>query len=75
MKHVPVINVSETGKVLKALRIKNGLTVRNIQDELNFTNPVCIYKWERGGSIPSIDNLVILAKLYGVRIDDILAVE
>ena len=31
-----------------------------------------IYRWQRGDALPSIDNLVILADLFGVQIDDII---
>lgn len=31
-----------------------------------------VYKWESGRSMPTIDNLVCLAYLFDVRIDDIV---
>lgn len=34
-----------------------------------------IYKWQRGDSMPTIDNLAVLAAVFGVRIDDIVAVK
>lgn len=34
-----------------------------------------LYKWERGQALPSLDNIVILAKLYEVTLDDLLVIE
>ena len=40
-----------------------------------FTNPQTIYKWQNGDCVPSIDNLVILAAVLGVTIDEILVTD
>ena len=34
-----------------------------------------IYKWQRGETLPTIENLVALSCIVGVRIDEILAAE
>ena len=31
-----------------------------------------IYKWQHGDNIPSVDNLIILADVLGVSMDDII---
>lgn len=38
------------------------------------TNPQSIYNWENPDmkNLPRIDNLVILAKFYNIRIDDLI---
>ena len=67
-----VLNVPETGKNIKDLRLAAGYTVKDLQKYFSLENPQAIYKWERGQSIPCPDNLVALADLYSVRVDDIL---
>ena len=72
---VPVIDLRATGQNIKTLRKAAGLSVRDLQEILGFTNPQAIYKWQNGDSSPSIDNLVILAAVLGVTIDEILVTD
>ena len=75
MKFVyPVINLIKTGENIKKLRIQNTLSVRELQDILGFDSPQAIYKWQWGDSLPSLDNLVVLAKVFKVSINDILII-
>ena len=69
---IPVIDLIATGKNIKRIREASGISVRDIQDVLGFTNPQAIYKWQKGECLPTIDNLVILASVLGVTIDEIL---
>ena len=68
----PVINAAATGRNIEALRKKRGLTVRDLQDVLGFATPQAIYKWQHGETIPSVDNLIILADVLGVSMDEII---
>ena len=72
---VPVIDLRATGQNIKNLRVAAGISVRDLQSILGFTNPQAIYKWQNGDCMPSIDNLVILAAVLGVTVDQILVVE
>ena len=72
---VPVIDLKATGQNIKTLRKAAGISVRDLQNVLGFTNPQAIYKWQNGDSLPSIDNLVILAAVLGVTIDEILVTD
>ena len=72
---VPVIDLTATGLNIKSLRKISGLTVRDLQSVLGFTSPQAIYKWQNGESLPSVDNLVILAAVLGVTIDEILVTD
>jgi len=51
------------------------LTVKDLQDAFGFGTPQAIYKWQQGLALPTIDNLVVLAALLGVKIDDILVTD
>ena len=66
------VDMIETGRNIARLRKINGLTIKDIQDAMGFNTPQAIYKWMRGESIPSVDNLVILSDLFDTAIDEIL---
>ena len=68
----PVIDPEATGRNIQRLRQQRGLTVRDLQAYFGFTEPQAIYKWQSGAALPTVDNLIILAALLQVRIDDIL---
>ena len=72
MNRIPVIDMTATGITITRLRINAGLTVTDLQDIFGFSPPQAIYKWQRGTALPTVDNLVVLATVFGVRIDDIL---
>lgn len=72
---IPVIDLRATGKNIKRIREASGITVRQIQNVLGFSNPQAIYKWQKGECLPTIDNLVILAAVFGVSIDEILVTD
>ncbi len=72
MNTIPVIDMTATGVNITRMRIRAGLTVKDVQDVFGFTTPQAIYKWQRGTALPTVDNLVVLAALFGVKIDDIL---
>ena len=72
---IPIIDLVATGKNIKRIREASGISVRDIQDVLGFTNPQAIYKWQKGECLPTIDNLVILASVLGVTIDEILVTD
>lgn len=69
---LPYIDVIETGININDLRMSAGLSVKDIQNVFGFSTPQSVYKWIRGDSIPSVDNLVVLAKVLGVTINDII---
>ena len=69
---LPYIDVIATGININDLRMSAGLSVKDIQNVFGFSTPQAIYKWIRGDSIPSVDNLVVLAKVLGVTINDII---
>lgn len=75
MLNIPSINMDKTGQNIVTLRQQAGLSVRDLQDIFGFTTPQAIYKWQHGTALPTIDNLVVLAAIFQVRVDDILAVD
>lgn len=72
---IPTIDMVKTGQNIAILRKKAGLTVKELQEAFGFGTPQAIYKWQKGAALPTIDNLVVLAALFGVKVDDILITE
>lgn len=68
----PVIDPVATGANICRLRKDRGLTVRDLQQYFGFEEPQAIYKWQRGQSLPSVDNLYALSALLQVPMNEII---
>ena len=68
----PTIDLMRTGANIVRLRKAAGLTVHDLQMVFGVNSPQAIYKWQHGAALPTVDNLIVLAALLHVRIDDIL---
>lgn len=60
---MPIIDMKATGTNIKAMIKQCG-----------FNTPQAIFKWMRGDAVPTIDNMIILADMFGVPIDKIIIV-
>ena len=74
MVDIPTIDLALTGANIMKLRKAAGLSVHDLQSSFGFNSPQAIYKWQNGTALPTVDNLVVLAALLGVRIEDILVI-
>lgn len=72
---IPVINLPMTGTKINLLRKKANISVKEIQEVFGFENPQAIYKWIHGRNLPTVDNLIILAEIFNVGVDDILSID
>jgi transcriptional regulator with XRE-family HTH domain len=72
---IPTINVEETGMRIDVLIHESEYSVRDISEKLGFETPQAVYKWMQGKTLPKLDNLVALAGILNVSIDDILVIE
>ena len=68
----PVIDLAATGQNIVRLRKERGLSVKDLQQYFGFEEPQAIYKWQRGESLPCVDNLYALGALLNVPMDEIL---
>ena len=68
----PVIDPAATGRNIVRLRKQKGLTVRDLQAWFRFDEPRAIYKWQKGQSLPTVDNLYALSALLEVPMDSII---
>ena len=69
MMTYPMINTAATGQNINRMRIEA------MQQVFGFTTPQAIYKWIHGTAMPTIDNMVILAAMFDVTVDEIIAVD
>ncbi len=72
MTALPSINTAATGANIIRLRRSVGLTVQDLQNIFGFSTPQAIYKWQRGTAMPTLDNLVVLASVFGTTMDAIV---
>ena len=75
MFEIPFVDTVATGQNIDRLRIAAGMSVKDMQMIFGFATPQAIYKWIHGTSMPTIDNLVILAAMLGVTMDEIIVVD
>ena len=71
----PVINLADTGRTIERCRKEAGLSVRDVQNYFGFEYPQAVYKWQHGECLPSVDNLLALARLLQVSMEDLLVYE
>ncbi len=71
----PTIDVKATGARIKELRKECGFTIKEVSDYMGFTTEQAVCKWQRGESLPTVDNLYALSRLYGKKMEDILVGE
>ena len=56
------------------LRKQSGLSQEELAAKLGLSRQA-VSKWERAEASPDTDNLICLAKIYGVSLDDLLNTE
>jgi len=70
----PTIDLKATGERIRELRKAKNLKVREISDYMGFTEPQAVYKWQRGDTLPTVDNLYALSILFETSMEDIIMV-
>ena len=73
-KKMPTIDMKATGNKIKDAINANGMTVKAVANAFGFASPYPVYKWINGQTMPALDNLVILAALMGVKMDDLIVI-
>jgi len=68
----PVLDFKATGERINQLRKDNNLRVTDVAEYMGFESTQAVYKWQRGESLPTVDNLYALSRLLHTSVDDIL---
>ena len=75
MFNMPAIDMVATGMNISRLRQNAGLSVKDLADIFGFATPQAVYKWQHGTAMPTLDNLVVLAAVFGVPMDEIVVID
>ena len=67
----PMTNAQILGDKLYQLRKDKGISQEELADKLGVSRQA-ISKWERGEALPDTDNLISIAKLYEVSLDQLV---
>lgn len=71
----PVIDTEATGRNIRRLREEKGISVRELSLFLGLSDVRAVYRWQRGETLPSTDNLLALSRCLGTTIEEILVIE
>ena len=63
--------MEKTGKKIKEIRKRSGMTIRQVQEACGIS-AAAVCKWQNGPAMPTLDNLIILADLWDVKMDDLI---
>ena len=68
----PVLDTKAIGARIRELRKARHLTVEDVARFMGFESEQAVYKWQRGDSLPTVDNLYALSRLFETSVDSIL---
>ena len=71
---MPTIDTKATGMNIKNMIKQRGFKICDVQARCGFNTPQAIFKWMRGDAVPTIDNMIILADMFGTTIDQMIVV-
>lgn len=66
-----MFSMEEIGRKILSLRKSRNMTQVNLADKLGITYQA-VSSWERGNSMPDIEKLPEIAKLFEISIDELI---
>lgn len=67
-----MIDDEKTCKRIKEIAINSGYAqMKQLADAL-YVTPQAVFKWYRRNKLPSVENLVNMADLFGCKVDDLI---
>ena len=66
------IDMTATGRNIERLLKEKNISVSELTRSLGFSTTNAVYKWIRGETLPTLDNLVSLSVIIDVSIDEII---
>lgn len=69
--YVP-LDIILTGRKIQSVIRENGCRVRELQALLNLSCPQPIYRWINGKTLPSVDHLYMMHRVFGIHMEDML---
>ena len=68
----PIVDMKKTGLRIRELMKLNNIKTKDIVEYMGFESEQSVYKWLRGDSLPKVDNLFALARLFDTPMDNII---
>lgn len=68
------IDAKKTGERIQTLRKEKGITVEKLCDVFS-VSPQAVYKWQRGDTLPSLDNMLMLCRVLETPIEKIVVMK
>ena len=69
------VNMQATGANIRNMMKARDIKVKDVQTVCGFRTPQAIFKWMRGDCMLTIDNMIIIADMFGCTMDDIVIVD
>ncbi|MCI9127807.1 MAG: helix-turn-helix transcriptional regulator [Eubacterium sp.] len=66
------IDIVLTGRKIHSVLLENGCKVRQLQEILKLSCPQPIYRWINGKTLPTVDNLYMMHRVFGMHMEDML---
>ena len=57
------------GNRIATLRESSGYTVSELIEKVGLKSEMSFYKWRKGESVPTVDNLLVLSVIFNTSID------
>ena len=67
-----MISTKETGKRIRKLLADGGISVREVQERMGLESSQAVYKWLHGKSLPTLENTLLLSRMLGVNMEELL---
>ncbi len=71
----PVIDMVATGERLNSARRERNISVNEMREYLGFNNATSIYRWIRGESLPTLENMYAISILFSMPVNELLVEE
>ena len=66
------IDIVLTGRKIHSVLLEKGCKVRQLQEILKLSCPQPIYRWINGKTLPTVDNLYMMHRVFGMHMEDML---
>lgn len=69
------IDMAATGRRIHARREKMNLRVAEVAEAIGLGSLMSVYKWEYGQTLPTLDNLILLADVLKCKPMDLIVIK
>lgn len=66
-----MIDIAQTGRNIAYLRRRKQMTQLQLSEAVSVSHQA-VSKWERGVALPDVETVLLLSRLFGVSMEDLL---